>query len=146
MAISFSNKYLGLDYGKVRIGIAVSDETGTIAFGREFIPNNKRALEYIKSLIVSENISTVVLGMPFNLKGEQSVQAKEVIDFELKLRNFLNSDSVKIVKWDERFTSKMAAESLIISGMKKKKRQIKGNIDIVSAALLLQSYLDSRRQ
>jgi putative Holliday junction resolvase len=146
VAFPISNKYLGLDYGKVRIGIAVSDETGTIAFGREFIPNTKLALKYIKSLILGENISTVVIGLPVNLKGEQGVQAEEVNDFERRLRNFLNTESVKIIKWDERFTSKMAAESLIASGMKKKKRREKGNIDVVSAALLLQSYLDSIRK
>ncbi len=63
------------------------------------------------------------------------------------MRDFLNSnigkDVIEIIRWDERFTSKMAQSSMIESGMKKKKRQDKSNLDIISAALLLQSYLDS---
>ncbi len=139
------NKILGLDFGKVRIGIALSDETRTFAFGKEYISNNKDALKYIKSIVDSENISDIVLGYPLNLKGKKTAQTLEVESFEEKLRTFLHNDKLKIIRWDERFTSKMAAGSLIESGMKKKKRQIKGNIDIVSAALLLQSYLDSNK-
>ena len=137
------NKVLGLDYGNVRIGIALSDITGTFAFGKEFILNNKDALKYLKSIIESENVIEIVIGYPVNLKGEISNQAIQVDEFEVKLKAAVNNESVKIIKWDERFTSKLAAESLIESGMKKKKRREKGNIDIVSAALLLQSYLDS---
>jgi|SRR4030095_926658 putative pre-16S rRNA nuclease len=137
------DKYLGLDYGHVRIGIALSDETKTFAFGKEFINNDKNLMNRINSLINAENISRIILGYPTNLKGERTKQTLEVESFEEKLRSVINSFNIEIIRWDERFTSKMAASSLIESGMKKKKRQQKGNIDIVSAALLLQSYLDS---
>ena len=139
------DKYIGLDYGSVRIGIALSDETKTFAFGKEFIDNDKNALSRINSLINSENISRIILGYPKNLKGERTKQTLEVETFEEKLRTIINTNDVIIIRWDERFTSKMAADSLIESGMKKKKRQQKGNIDIVSAALLLQSYLDTEK-
>lgn len=142
---SVLDKYLGLDYGKVRIGIALSDESKTFAFGKKFISNDKDALSKIASLINSENVSRVILGYPKNLKGEKTQQTLEVESFEGKLSAVINPNAVKIIRWDERFTSKMASSSLIISGMKKKKRQQKENIDIVAAALLLQSYLDSSK-
>lgn len=139
------DKYLGLDYGSVRIGIALSDESKTFAFGKEYIDNDKNAIDRINSIISSENITRIILGYPKNLKGERTKQTLEVENFEEKLRAFIKPGVVKIIRWDERFTSKIAAGSLIESGMKKKKRQQKGNIDIVSAALLLQSYLDSNK-
>lgn len=142
-------KILGIDYGAVRIGIAVSDESATIAFGREVISNNPKAIERIKKLITDENITSVVLGYPLNLKGEKTPQTLEVESFEEKLKNsFAVSpfDLISIHRWDERFTSKMAADSLLESGMKKKKRQDKSHLDIVSAAILLQSYLDSNKR
>jgi putative pre-16S rRNA nuclease len=136
-------KFLGIDYGAVRIGIAVSDDTKTIAFGREFISNNKTALNRIKSIVDSENISAIIIGYPVNLKGEKTKQTLEVESFiELLNKTF---SPIEIIKWDERFTSKIAQDSMLESGMKKKKRQQKGNIDIISAALMLQSYLDSKK-
>lgn len=137
------DKFLGLDYGAVRIGIALSDDTKTIAFGREFITNDNLTLTRIGSIIESENISRIILGYPINLKSKKTKQTIEVETFEEKLRKMFNG--IEIVRWDERFTSKIAQDSMLESGMKKKKRQQKGNIDIISAALLLQSFLDSKK-
>jgi putative Holliday junction resolvase len=139
-------KFLGLDFGKVRIGIALSDQSLTFAFGREFIDNDKNTLTKIISIIEAENVTRIVLGYPLNLKGEKTKQTLEVEQFESMLRSIAEPLGIGIIRWDERFTSKIAAESLIESGMKKKKRQNKGNVDIVSAAVLLQSYLDSIKQ
>ncbi len=139
---------MGIDYGSVRIGISLSDQLRLIAFGKVMIPNNKNSLPEIFDIIKKENVSRVVLGYPLNLKGEKTAQTLEVEDFEFKLCNYLDSklgeNKIEIIRWDERFTSKMAQSSMIESGMKKKKRQDKSNLDIISAALLLQSYLDSR--
>lgn len=138
---------MGIDYGSVRIGISLSDEMRLIAFGKVMIPNNKNSLPEIFDIIKKENVSRVVLGYPLNLKGEKTAQTLEVEDFETRLKDYLDSrlkeNAIEIVRWDERFTSKMAQSSMIESGMKKKKRQDKSNLDIISAALLLQSYLDS---
>ena len=83
----------------------------------------------------------VVLFKTINLKVEE---------FEVTLKNYLNTSfregSVNVIRWDERFTSKMALDSMFESGMKKKKRQQKSNLDIISAALLLQSYLDGMKK
>lgn len=143
-------KFLGLDFGKVRIGTAVSDEDFTIAFGREAILNDKTIFQKLKKIIDEENISEIILGFPLNLKGEKTPQTLLTEKFEAELRKALDSyggnfAGIKIIKWDERFTSSLARDSMLVSGMKKKNRQKKENIDIISAALLLQSYLDNRK-
>lgn len=141
-------KIMGIDHGIVRIGIAVSDESSSIAFGREIILNNKDVFSKIKKFISDECITQIVLGYPLTLKGERSEQTLSVEKFEAELKNALSVppyNNITITLWDERFTSKMASDSMLESGMKKKKRQQKGNIDIISASLMLQSYLDSRK-
>ncbi len=141
------SKILGIDYGKVRVGIAVSDDSSTIAFGRKVIDNNKHLYNELKKIITEENISQIVLGYPLNLKGQKTQQTLETEKFENELVAVLAGNAetagIAVTRWDERFTSSLAADSMLESGMKKKKRQDKGNIDIISAALMLQSYLDS---
>lgn len=140
------NKVLAIDHGVVRIGIALSDDTQTIAFGREAIKNDDKAVGKIKQLAVDESISAIVLGYPLNLSGEKTEQTREVEKFEQKLKTAFSTagiTGIQFIRYDERFTSKMAADSMLESGMKKKKRQDKANIDIISAALILQGYLDS---
>ncbi len=141
-------KILGIDHGSVRIGIAISDETCTIAFGREVIAARNDPFKRIKEIVAAENIYHIVIGYPLNLKGERTQQTLETEHFEEQLREYfrlLPFSNIIITRWDERFTSKMAADSQIDSGMKKKKRQDKSQLDIISASLMLQSYLDSRK-
>ena len=140
------SKILGIDHGSVRLGIAVSDDNASIAFGREVIPNNKTTYDKIKKIISEDEIKKIVIGYPLNLKGEKTQQTLEVEKFEDELRASLTAPeyiNISILRWDERFTSKMAMDSMFESGMKKKNREIKGNVDIISASLMLQSYLDS---
>lgn len=142
------SKKMGLDHGSKRIGIAISDSSASVAFGREVIPNDKKTFSALKKLIKEEEVSEIVIGYPLNLKGEKTAQTQEVEKFEIDLVKQLSSAEfaeVKISRWDERFTSKLAADSLFESGMKKKKRQDKSNLDIISAALMLQSYLDQAK-
>lgn len=141
-------KIMGIDHGKVRIGVAVSDESSSIAFGREIILNNKDVFPKLKKFISDESITRIVIGYPLTLKGEKSEQTLSVEKFEAELKNALSVppyNNITITLWDERFTSKLASDSMLESGMKRKKRQQKGNIDIISASLMLQSYLDSRK-
>lgn len=143
-----TGKILSIDYGSRRIGIALSDESRTIAFGREAIPNNSETFRKIIELIESNDVSEIVLGYPLNLKGLRTPQTQEVERFETKLNESLqhsNLSRIEIVRWDERLTSKAAQHSLLQSGMKKSRRKDKSNIDIISATLLLQGYLDSER-
>ncbi|MGH2574871.1 MAG: Holliday junction resolvase RuvX [Ignavibacteria bacterium] len=143
------NRILGIDYGSKRIGIALSDETNSIAFGKNAIDNDEKCLDEISGFIKDNNVSTVLLGYPLNLKGDKTRQTLEVESFEKKLdRHFTKSLNhlVTIIQWDERFTSKMAFDSMLQSGMKKSKRRDKENIDIISASLMLQSYLDFKNK
>jgi putative Holliday junction resolvase len=145
--LNIKNRIIGIDHGTVRIGIAISDESGIIAFGKETIPNDSKSLSKILNLIKENEASKVIVGYPLNLKGDKTKQTLEVDKFLDELRNLLSKESIdaEIIEWDERFTSKMAVDSMIASGMKKKNRQNKNNIDIISAAIMLQSYLDSNR-
>src|SRR6185369_6465933 len=134
-------RILGLDYGSVRIGIAVSDPLLIIARGLGVIENTPRAVSKIGEAVAEYSAGKIVIGMPFNLKGEVAMKAQEVGRFIEILRSTL---SIEVIPWDERFTSKQAQRTLIDMGVKKKKRQEKGLIDAMAAALILQSYLDSR--
>ncbi|RPI17391.1 MAG: Holliday junction resolvase RuvX [Ignavibacteriae bacterium] len=138
-------RVIGIDHGTVRIGIAMSDETGTIAFGKQAIPNDNKSLNKIIDLVKENNAVKIIIGYPLNLKGNKTAQTAEVDKFIASLKEMLNKQSVDaaVIEWDERFTSKMALDSMLESGMKKKNRQNKSNLDIISAAIMLQSYLDS---
>ncbi len=137
---------MGIDYGSKRIGISLSDETKTIAFGKTVFENDDKCLPKILDFILNNKVSKIILGYPISLKGEKTIQTLDVESFEDKLKSFLKNDlgkeNVEIVRWDERYTSKMAGDSMLRSGMKKKQRQNKSNLDIISSAILLQSYLD----
>lgn len=139
-------RVLGIDHGTVRIGIAMSDETATIAFGKEAIPNDSKSISRIIELARDFNAVKIIVGYPLNLKGNKTVQTETVDKFISSLKELLQKNSVdaEVIQWDERFTSKMALDSTLESGMKKKNRQDKKNLDIISAAIMLQSYLDSK--
>ena len=140
-------KILGIDYGSKRIGIALSDETKTIAFGKTVLLNQPDLCNSLLNIIQSEKVEKIVIGYPVNLKGQKTAQTIEVEKFEQELKNFLMKEKldIDVFRWDERLTSKMAQDSLLVSGMKKKKRRDKSNLDIIAAALLLQSYLDANK-
>lgn len=139
---------MGIDYGSVRIGVAMSDETQTIATGYSMILNNWNHFSELLKILTENHVQKIILGYPLNMKGLKTEQTLEVEKFEKEFGDYLMKNSgtpIELVKWDERLTSKMAERSMIVSGMKKKKRRDKSNIDIISAALILQSYLDSKK-
>lgn len=142
------SKVIGIDFGKVRLGIAVSDESKTIAFGRTVLKNDSKLFENLSKIILDENAMAIVIGYPLTLKGYSSSQTEAVKDFIRCLGKYLiekNLSRINIIKHDERLTSRMAFRSMFESGMKKKKRKDKSNVDIISATLILQSFLDSRK-
>jgi putative Holliday junction resolvase len=140
-------RIIALDYGTKRVGVALSDETNSIAFGKEALRNDEKLFEKIAAIVKEYGVRKIILGYPLNLKGDRTRQTEEVEAFEFKLKNFFRNinKEVAVIRYDERFTSKMAQDSMILSGMKKKKRQVKSNLDIISATLILQSYLDSMK-
>lgn len=95
-------------------------------------------------LIKEENISRIIIGYPLNFKSEKTIQTIKTEEFRSNLEKFLDKNSLKteLIYFDERFTSKLAAESILNSGMNKKKRQEKGRVDSISAQIILQDYID----
>jgi putative holliday junction resolvase len=134
-----SGKILGIDYGEKRCGLALTDSAQIVAAPLKTV-ETKVIFSELKSLIDREKINTIVVGEARYLNGEQSATTLLQQQFCDKLQK--NFPAVSLHRVDETYTSKMAQQSLLFSGMKKKERQQKGNLDMVSAAILLQSYLD----
>jgi len=134
-------RLLGLDFGTKRIGLAETDDLQIIASPLTTI-HNKDIIHYILEYSKKHDLEAVVVGMPKNLKSTDTHATKLVEQFIKYLRKKI--DPIEIILEDERFTSKMASQSMIMGGVKKSKRQEKGNLDKVSASIILQSYLDRK--
>lgn len=130
---------MALDYGKVRTGIAVTDEMQLIASGLTTVPT-KELLEFLKKYLGNEDVERIVLGEPKQMDGTASESEALIQVFLKKLEK--RFPKVKVERQDERFTSKMAMQSMLTGGLKKKKRQDKALVDEISATLILQSYLE----
>ena len=137
-------RILGLDVGDVRIGVAITDKSGTIASPLTVIKNDDQVRENLNKIIKENSIEKIIVGLPYNLKGEVAFQAKKVIDF---IENNIKSYGIEVELIDERFTSKISLKALDKKVKKKQgqKQGIKGDIDKVSAAVLLNDYLDKIR-
>ena len=133
-------RILALDHGTKRIGVAVSDETKTIAQPLEFIPAEPFAdfLERLKQLIREKEVDLILIGLPRNMDGSYGPAAQKVEAFVAVLRSAI---TVPIKSWDERLTSAQASRILIQGGVRRDKRKEK--VDKMAAAILLQSYLDA---
>lgn len=136
------NRILGIDYGKKRTGVAVSDPLGIFATPLETVASAK-IVEYLKSYVQNEPVSLFVVGYPMNLNYKPAAAAADVDRFLKQLaRHF---PDIPVTLEDERFTSVLAFRSLIDSGVKKQDRRDKSAVDKVSAALILQTYLDRKK-
>jgi putative holliday junction resolvase len=133
-------RILALDYGKKRTGVAVTDPLKIIASGLETLETPK-LMSFLKSYVSAEPVDSIVLGMPLGLDGKDTDSTVAVRKFFELLKNTF--PEIKIYLHDERFTSKMAVRVMIDAGMKKKDRQEKGNVDKISAVIILQSFLNS---
>ncbi len=134
--------WLGLDIGEKRIGIAISDPTGWLASGRTVVRSIGRDKDVvaIAKIISNEAVTLIVIGMPLSLNGTEGPQADKVRRFAKELTK---ATIVEIVFWDERLTTVEAQRYLRDAGMRTSKRR--ANIDAAAAAILLQNYLDYRR-
>ena len=133
-------RVLGLDIGKKRIGVAVSDETRVIAQNLTFIKNisDKAVIAEIKALVTEYDVSRIVIGLPLYLDGSEGDMADFVRDMGGKIGT---ATGIEVIMWDERFTTKCAVAVLISAGVSRKKRKILK--DKVAAQLILQEYLES---
>ncbi|MGN1226735.1 MAG: Holliday junction resolvase RuvX [Candidatus Cryptobacteroides sp.] len=137
------DRIIGIDYGKARTGLAVSDPLGIFASGLETLPSAK-IIEYLKKYDASgERITRFVLGYPLNLNGSPAQTAPEVDVFIKKLQEAF--PEIPISLEDERFTSVLAHRAMIDGGMKYSRRRDKTEVDKISAAIILQSYLDRKK-
>jgi putative holliday junction resolvase len=134
-------RVLGIDVGSVRIGLAVSDETRTLASPLATVPNDPRTLwARLARELEDRQVERVVIGLPRMLDGSEGEAAEQARRFAAELAR---RASPLIEFWDERFTTAIAERSLIEGGVRRRRRR--EVIDAVAAAVLLQSWLDARR-
>lgn len=133
---------MAIDYGAKRTGIAITDDMQIIATGLTTVDTPK-LLSFLMEYFKKEKVETILVGDPKQMNGMPSESAEMINAFVEKLRNQVNE--IEIVRVDERFTSKLAFQSLIQGGAKKKQRQDKGLIDEISATILLQDYLSQKK-
>jgi putative Holliday junction resolvase len=133
-------RILAIDYGVKRTGLAVTDPMQIIASGLTTV-DTKELIQYLKTYVTTEEVEKFVVGEPKQMDNTASESEVHIQKFLEKLsKEFTN---IPIVRVDERFTSKMAFQTMIDSGLKKKQRQNKALVDEISATLILQSYLAS---
>ena len=133
---------MGLDAGGVRIGVALSDETGTLASPLTTLKavGPRKDVQAVAALVRQHEAGAVVVGVPYRLDGSVGSQAETVMAFVERLRRSLR---VPVATWDERLTSVEADERLAVAGVARRER--KARLDQAAAALILQEYLDAQR-
>ena len=136
------SRILAIDYGKKRTGIAVTDLLQIIANGLTTVPTTE-LMGFILDYVVKEPVERIVVGYPKQMNNEDSENMKRITPFVNQLRKKLPDIPVEFV--DERFTSVLAHQAMLDGGLKKKARQNKALVDEISATIILQSYLESRK-
>ncbi len=135
-------RIIGIDYGSARVGVAQSDPLGIFASPVETVPSAK-IIDYLQSYTLREPISKFVVGYPLNLDGSHAQAAPDVDKFLVRLQKAF--PDVPVALEDERFTSVLAHRAMIDGGMKKSDRRNKNSVDKISAAIILQAYLDKKK-
>ena len=134
-------RILSIDYGKKRTGLAVTDPLQIIAGGLATVPT-AQLYDYLGKYISEESVELIVIGEPRQPNGEPSENLARVRQFVARWKNH---QQVPIIYYDERFTSVLAHKAMIDGGLKKKARQNKALVDEISATIILQSFLESKR-
>ena len=135
------DRILGIDYGKKRTGLAVSDPLGIFASALETVPT-ANIINYLKKYTSQNKVERFVVGYPMNLNGSPAECPPFVESLVKTLKK--NFPSIPITLEDERFTSQLAMRAMIDGGMKRSERRNKGSVDRISAAIILQSWLDGQ--
>ena len=137
------DRMIGIDYGRARVGVAMSDPLGIFASPLETVVAAK-IIDDLQKLTTSETVVRFVVGYPVNMDGRPSEAAADVDVFLKQLAKRFPSIPVSLE--DERFTSVLAHKAMIDGGMKKSDRRKKESVDKISAAIILQSYLDRKNR
>jgi putative holliday junction resolvase len=135
-------RLLAIDYGNKRTGIAVTDPLQLIATALETVPTHT-LFDWLKAYVAAEPVEGFVVGWPTNTDGSDTHTTAAVRGVIKKLKTVFPEQAVH--QHDERFTSRMALQAMIASGTKKKDRRQKGNIDMVSATIILQSFMEGKK-
>ena len=135
-------RILAIDYGKKRTGIAVSDTLQLIANGLTTVPTAE-LMSFLTDYVSREPVERIIVGLPKQMNNEASENAKRIEPFVRTLRKAMPNIPVEYV--DERFTSVWAHRAMLEGGLKKKARQNKALVDEISATIILQDYLESKR-
>ena len=135
-------RILGIDYGRKRTGVAVTDTLKIVASNLATVPTHT-LLQFIMDYIAREPVERIVVGLPTQLNGEPSESMKYITPFVNRLRKQL-PDDVLVVMYDERFTSTIAHQAMIDGGMKKSDRRDKSRVDAIAATIILNDYLQSK--
>ena len=136
------DRMIGIDYGRARVGVAMSDPLGIFASPLETVASAK-IIDYLQKLTTSEQVVRFVVGYPMNLDGRPAEAAADVDAFLKRLAKVFPAIPVSLE--DERFTSVLAHRAMIDGGMKKSERRKKESVDKISAAIILQSYIDRNK-
>ena len=134
-------RILAIDFGEIRTGIAVTDELQIIASGLITVKTNE-LIKFLINYTNKEQVELFIVGQPKQMNNSDSESEKHILSFLKQLEKSLPKIPIKRI--DERFTSKIAFQTMIDSGLKKKQRRNKGLVDEISATIILQSYLYSK--
>lgn len=135
------SRILAIDFGEKRTGIAVTDELQIIASGLTTVSTSD-LLPFLKNYFDNEKVALILVGKPKQLNNSDSESEVHILPFLKKLEHLF--PQIPVLRIDERFTSKMAFQTMIDSGIKKKQRRNKAMVDEISATIILQSYLYSK--
>ncbi|MBR3453625.1 MAG: Holliday junction resolvase RuvX [Muribaculaceae bacterium] len=133
-------RIMGIDYGRKRTGVAVTDPLQIVAGNLTTVPTHT-LMQFIKDYIGREQVDRIVVGRPTQLNGEPSESMKYITPFVNRLRKEL--PLIPVVMYDERFTSTIAHRAMIDGGMKKSDRRDKSRVDAIAATIILNDYLQS---
>ena len=135
-------RIMAIDYGRKRTGVAVTDPLQLIANGLATVPSDE-LVKFIQSYMAKEPVELIVVGQPKQMNNEPSENMRYVQAFVTHLKRTL--PQIPIEYYDERFTSVMAHQAMLDGGLRKKKRQEKALVDEISAVIILQAYLESKK-
>ena len=135
-------RILGIDYGRKRTGLAVTDSLQIVATALGTVPTHT-LLDFIKSYVQREDVELIVVGQPTQLNGEPSESMRYITPFLKSLNKLL--PNVPVVMYDERFTSSIAHQAMIDGGLKRSDRRDKARVDSIAATIILNDYLSSRQ-
>lgn len=135
-------RVLGLDIGKVRIGVALSDPLGTFAQGIAVLDAGRDWISALKDIVEANSVCVIVVGMPVRTDGSRGPEAEWVDSIIEKIRR--EFEGVEVLTWDERFTTTAAVKSLIEGDVSRRRRKM--IVDKVAASIMLQGFLENRRK